>query len=186
MEQPLLEPRQILSCLAPIQKYPISKGWTFPSPEALWPPYPRHPSCPFSQEWQQKMEEVERQTNATQESITTYYNTHAYPTEIEIGSNVAIQNPRTKFWDIYGSIIDISPNRRYYIKTSSGRVLVRNRRFLRRRFPLSIPPPPHNSIHDSPADITTSPHHSDITTPPRHSTRLKRPTRRLIEDPTWN
>ena len=84
----------------------------------------------FSEEWQQKMEEVERQTNATQESITTYYNTHAYPlTEIEIGSNVAIQNPHTKLWDIYGTIIDVTPNRRYYIKTSSGRVLVHNHRF---------------------------------------------------------
>ena len=161
---------------------PAQKLYGHPTQDTL----PAHRRS-FSQEWQQKMEEVERQTNATQESITTYYNTHAYPlTEIEIGSNVAIQNPRTKLWDIYGSIIDISPNRRYYIKTSSGRVLVRNRRFLRRRVPLSIPPPPHNSIQDSPADITTSPHHSDITRPPRHSTRLKHPTRRLIEDPTWN
>ena len=78
------------------------------------------------------MEEVERLTNATQESITAYYNTHAYPrTKIEIGSNVAIHNPRTQLWDIYGTIIDLSPSRRYNIKTSSGRVLVCNRRFLR-------------------------------------------------------
>ena len=106
---------------------PAQKLYGHPTQDTL----PAHRRS-FSQEWQQKMEEVERQTNATQESITTYYNTHAYPlTEIEIGSNVAIQNPCTKLWDTYGSIIDISPNRRYYIKTSSGRVLVRNRRFLR-------------------------------------------------------
>ena len=126
---------------------PAQKLYGHPTQDTL----PAHRRS-FSQEWQQKMEEVERQTNATQESITTYYNTHAYPlTEIEIGSNVAIQNPHTKLWDIYGTIIDVTPNRRYYIKTSSGRVLVRNRRFLRRRVPLSIPPL-HNSIQDAPVD----------------------------------
>ena len=71
-------------------------------------------------------------------SLPTCYSTHGYPlTEIEVGSNVAIQNPRTKLWDIYGTIIDVSPNRRYYIKTSSGRVLVQNHRFLYRKVPLS-------------------------------------------------
>ena len=54
--------------------------------------------------------------HSTQESITTYYNAHAHPlTEIEIGSNVAIQHPRTKLWDIYGIVTVISPNRRYYV-----------------------------------------------------------------------
>ena len=45
-----------------------------------------------STEWQRKAEEVEQQAKTTQESITTYYNTHAHPlTEIGIGSNVTIQ-----------------------------------------------------------------------------------------------
>lgn len=146
---------------------PAQKLYGHPTQDTL----PAHRRS-FSQEWQQRTEEVEQQTKATQESTTAYYNTHAHPlTEITIGSNVAIHNPRTKLWDIYGIIIDVSPNRRYYIKTSSGRVLVRNRRFLRRRVPLSVPPS-HNPT-------TTA-------APPRHSTRLKRPTRRLIEDPTWN
>jgi len=60
---------------------------------------------------------------------------------------VAIHNPRTKLWDIYGVITAISPNRKYYIKTSSGRVLVRNRRFLRKRVPLSIPTRATLKIH---------------------------------------
>ena len=63
----------------------------------------------FSQEWQRK---AEQQAEATQQSSATYYNLHAHPlTEIEIGSNVAVQNPRTKLWDIYGIITAISPNR---------------------------------------------------------------------------
>ena len=133
----------------------------------------------FSQEWQRKAEEIEQQAKTTQESTTTYYNAHAHPlTEIGVGSNVAIQHPRTKLWDIYGIVTAISPNRRYYIKTSSGRVLVRNRRFLRRRVPLSVPVPPCNSRLNRPTDPTL--------TQPRHSTHLKQPPRCLIEDPTWN
>ena len=46
---------------------------------------------------------------------------------------------QTKIWDIYGTVTEISPQRRYYIKTKGGRVLVCNRRFLRRHIPTSIP-----------------------------------------------
>ena len=57
------------------------------------------------------------------------------------------------------------PHRRYYVKTGSGRVLVRNRRFLRRRIPLSIPTSQQQS---NPAAVS-------IQDPPilRHSKRTK-------------
>jgi len=35
--------------------------------------------------------------------------------------------------------MEINPQRRYYIKTKGGRVLVRNHRFLRQRLPTAIP-----------------------------------------------
>ena len=133
----------------------------------------------FAQEWQHKAEEVEQQAQVTQQSTTDYYNAHAHPlADIDIGSNVAIQNPHTKLWDIYGIVTDISPNRRYYVKTLSGRVLVQNHRFLRRRVPLSIP-----SHLDYTQLDTTSTH---TATSPRRSTRLRQLPKRLIEDPTWN
>ena len=131
----------------------------------------------FSQEWQCKAEAAEQQAEATQQSSAMYYNLHAHPlTEIEIGSNVAVQNPRIKLWDIYGIITAISPNRKYYIKTSSGRVLVRNRRFIRRRVHLSMPT--CITVPDSPA--------AQATQELRRSTRIRQPPNRLIEDPTWN
>ena len=112
-----------------------------------------------------------------QQSSTTYYNLHAHPlTEIEIGSNVAVQNPRTKLWDIYGIITAISPNRKYYIKTSSSRVLVRNHHFIRRRVPLTMPT--CTTLPDSPA--------AQVTQELCRSTRIKQPPNRLIEDPTSN
>ena len=72
-----------------------------------------------------------------------FYNAHVWPLpDIHVGSSVAVQNPQTKLWDVYGIVTEIGPHRRYYIKTHSGHVLVRNHRFLRRR----VPPPPAPSL----------------------------------------
>ena len=91
---------------------------------------------------------------------------------------MAIQNPQTKAWDIYGIITEISPERRYYIKTKGGGVLVHNHRFLCCRIPTSIP------------DHTTQSRCSQPPTPqpppPWRSSRDKKLTRQLIEDPSWN
>ena len=77
------------------------------------------------------MEEATEAALSNREKAENFYNTHTpnLP-EITLGSNVAVQNPNTKIWDIYGVITDIGPHHRYYIKTQSGCVLVRNRRFL--------------------------------------------------------
>ena len=70
---------------------PAQKLFGHPTQDTL--PAHRHS---FSQEWQQKAEETEQQAETIQRSAATYYNAHAQPlTEIEIGTNVAIQNPRT-------------------------------------------------------------------------------------------
>ena len=59
-----------------------------------------------------------------------------------------------------------------------GQHCVSNRRFLRRRVPASIP------ANTRQTEVT----HHDLAQdpPPRRSTRSKHPTRRLIEDTTWN
>ena len=133
----------------------------------------------FLQEWQQKSQEIEEQAKLTLQSSETFYNTHAHPLpDIQIGSNMAIQNPKSKLWDIYGIITDINPHCRYYVKTSSGRVLVRNHRFLRRRIPLSIP-----TSHQQ-SNPAATPHQDPPTL--RHSNHMKRPANRLIKDPNWH
>ena len=73
---------------------------------------------------------------------------------------------------------ELSPHRRYYIKTQGGRFLVHNRHFLRRRVSASIP------VNTQQTEVT----HHDLAQdpPPRRSTHSKHPTRRLIEDTTWN
>ena len=85
---------------------------------------------------------AEEQAQTTMENVVKSYNSEARPLpEIKIGSRVALQNHefQTKQWDIYGTVTDISPHRRYLIRTQSGRVLVRNRRYLCCCIPPSIP-----------------------------------------------
>ena len=157
----------------------------------------------FLQEWQRKAEVSERQVEATQQSSAKYYNQHAHPlTEIGIGSNVAIQNPRKNLWDTYGIITAISPNRKYSIKISSGRVFPQNLRFLRRRVPMSMPTcmsphllvdktardlPVDKTARDLPADQTARDTPANQTTQElRRSARARQPSNRLVEDPTWH
>jgi len=67
------------------------------------------------------------------DQVEQYFNIHAkHLPEIHVASDVAVRTPHTKLWDIYGKVVNIGPYRRYYVKTSSGRVLVHNRRYLRR------------------------------------------------------
>ena len=68
---------------------PAQKLFGYPTQDTL----PAHRRS-FSQEWQRKAEETEQQAETIRRSAATYYNAHAQPlTEIEIGTNVAIQNP---------------------------------------------------------------------------------------------
>ena len=69
-------------------------------------------------------------------------------------------------------VTEIDPYRRFSVKTASGRVLVRNRRFLRRRVPIS---PPEYTGPGHPALVRQNP----PAHLPRHSTR---PHTRPIEE----
>ena len=135
----------------------------------------------FAVEWQLQSEDADKKLEDTKTAVEQSYNQHARPLpDINVGTKVAIQDQCTKRWDIYGTVTDIGPHRRYFIKTLSGRVLVRNRRFLRKRLPVSLVP------HTSSGDLTPpAPLPSPILTPaPRRSSRARKPTKRLIEEMT--
>jgi len=156
----------------------------------------------FAPEWQRSTFEAEQLAQRTLMQTKEYYNRHSRNLQdIQVGSTVALQNPRTKLWDIYGTIVNVSLHRRYSVKTQSGHVLVRNRRFLRRRTPASIITSDNNK--PQPASTPQSAEHlnngqilpQDLQTPawhpqtppqePRRSERNRRPPQRLIEDPQW-
>ena len=86
----------------------------------------------FATEWQHSVDDAEEQAH---EYVEQHYNRHAWPlTDFCVGSNVALQNPVTKRWDIYGVISDIGQRRQYYIKTAGGTVFIHNAAF-RHRLP---------------------------------------------------
>ena len=51
----------------------------------------------FAQEWQRDVEETDKQAHCVSEYVEQHYNRHAFSLpDINIGSNMAIQNPITK------------------------------------------------------------------------------------------
>ena len=132
----------------------------------------------FAPERQSKMKEMDFK-DKYREQTATYYNRGAAPlSDIQLGSHVVIHNRETDNFDIYGTIVNIdAKSRRYTIKTQSGRVFVRNRRFIRKRVPAPL------VINDSEnvGDLITSRHAAGVMRPKRN---INRP-RRLIEDKNW-
>ena len=125
----------------------------------------------FAPEWQHKVEEAEQCVQTAQEAATKYYNSSAHNLpDITVGSHVVVQHPKTKLWDTYGVVTHIGPSRQYHVQTGKDKILIRNRRFLRRRVPASIPM--RTSVECKPM-------------PPRRSLRARKPVNRLIEDPAW-
>lgn len=92
----------------------------------------------FNPAWQHKaVEKVEH----TQQEAANYYNRMSHPLpEIQEGSQIALQDPRTKLWDVYGVVIRVGQHRQYVIKTESGQVLTRNCKFLCQHMSLLVQP----------------------------------------------
>ena len=86
------------------------------------------------------MEARDRQA-ALETGSKAYYDQHAHPLRpLTMGESVRVQNAGTKLWDRVGIVIGIGRHRDYRVKTSSGAVMWRNRRFIRpQRPPASAP-----------------------------------------------
>jgi len=50
---------------------------------------------------------------------------------LKVGQRVAIRSRVDKDWSLRGKIIEVRPHRTYVVKSDTGSVLVRNRRYLR-------------------------------------------------------
>lgn len=88
-----------------------------------------------------------------------------------VGDLVAILDSRENKWSIYGTIVEVCENRRYFIKTPSGAIFCRNRKFLRKRHPMSVPP----SL--TPSMSPSSPSPQPINSPKQVIVRSPRPQR---------
>ena len=90
--------------------------------------------------------------------------------------------------DIYGTVADIDPHHRYFIKTQSGYILTHNHHFLRHRAIASLyPAATETNIqpHQQTNAVTDEVHTPQETTQLRRSNRTYKPPSRLVEDPQW-
>ena len=109
----------------------------------------------FASQWQKAADEAEKSAVHNKNKVIRKYNENAQDLpRLQIGNKVAIQNHKTKLWDIYGTIVDIGHHRKYFIKLQSGRVLTRNRRYIRRRYGYAMP---SDQPNEPPANIVPVP-----------------------------
>ena len=108
---------------------------------------PAH-SASFASKWQAKTEVCERRAAARSMDVRLRYDSHAKPLPpLRLGDQVRIQDPTTKRWDKVATVMGVGKSRDYLVRTMSGRVLWRNRRFL-----LKIPAPTDIPKGEEPPD----------------------------------
>lgn len=151
---------------------------------------PAHRRC-FDLKWQKIDKECDSDENSRLlEKVQQHYNQKAKDLpELSAGNCVSVRDPVTKLWTQYGIIVGTASNRRYLVRMNSGRVLCRNRKFIRRRW-----------AHTTPGDLATGevqgtgeqqtarpavaekPSGGGEQVPLRRSQRIRRRPARLIEE----
>ena len=94
----------------------------------------------FAASWQRASDAVDAAAASRRERIEQAYNQHSRDLpELNVGNQVAVWDPKTHRWDRYGVVVELQPFRRYLVRLTSGRLLARNRRHLRRRYGHALP-----------------------------------------------
>jgi len=96
----------------------------------------------FTSEWRKQFKEADSRATKLKEKAVQHYNSTAKPlSRLKCGEVIRVQDPRTQEWNQIGVVIDIhSRGRSYTIRTESGKIFWRNRRFLRRFYPSQSAP----------------------------------------------
>lgn len=94
---------------------------------------------------------------------------------LQVGDRVRLQNqigPEPRKWDKTGLVVEVRQHDQYVIRMDgSGRVTLRNRRFLRRYVPVQTPLPRLSIAHD----LDLRPHSPPVTTPSSLNTAARQP-----------
>ena len=98
-----------------------------------------HPSA-FKQEWRDLRNTIDQAASSLAAKAQQRHDQHAKPLPVlRHGTVVRVQHPRSKRWDTVAEVIEVKRSGRSYgVKTESGRMLWRNRRFLRLFYPTGI------------------------------------------------
>ena len=98
---------------------------------------PAHHSS-FAKCWQKRADDCDKRAAEQRHKEADHYNASArLHLHLQLGQRVLMQDPRTGLWDGAGIISGISQQHRsFLVRTPSGRIYWRNRRFLRPLRPL--------------------------------------------------
>jgi len=148
----------------------------------------------FDPAFQSKAKDAEAKHQCYVKKTREYHDAKAASLmDLNIGAHVAIQDPETKEFSIHGTIV-AEHRRRYWIRTESGRIMIRNRRFVRRRLDITAGggggtrinnplPQPGGTANAPPQPSQVN---NDATGPTlKRSGRESRPPRRLVDEPYW-
>ena len=95
----------------------------------------------FAPEWQKAAHIIEANHAENVLKAAEHYDKNAKPLpQLGVRSHVVVQDHPTKKWIHHGVIIEVPRPREYLIRLSSGRVWRRNRRFVRKTYPVIAPP----------------------------------------------
>ena len=120
-------------------------------------------------EWSTASDRLDQRAADLRDAAISTYNRSGKPLgPLQLGATVRVQDSQTKLWDKIATVISIGQHRTYRVRLASGRVLWRNRRFLR-----VVPAAPTSS----PAENQPSSDTSDQA--PRRSTRTRNAPTRL-------
>ena len=88
---------------ATVPQHTVLKRWVITSPETLWAPHAGYATGSFTPKWQHSTEDTEKKVINTEQAAKRYYDRTVHPlSDIQQGSQVVLQNPTTKLWDMYG------------------------------------------------------------------------------------
>ena len=88
---------------------------------------------------QNKMYDLDQKAETLREKARMRYDASSRPlTVLKVGMTVDVQHHVTKRWDTTAKVVKIGPHRDYTLRLESGRIIRRNRRYLRHHTP-SIP-----------------------------------------------
>ena len=125
----------------------------------------------YEEEWQQSKTQTKERREQTRKYTEYRYNLTAKSLpQFKAGNHVNIQDHCTGRWIHTGVIVEVGRNRQYLIRKSDGRLIWRNRRFIRRHHPLTCPPNSGSSFHPSNPEETPSSSPTRSSHSPSHDT----------------
>ena len=105
----------------------------------------------FDLHWSQLAKEREKKASHHEYSSEHYDRTAHSLSPLQVGQRVRIQDHVSKLWDRTGTIVEADQDKRtYHILLQSGRLFIRNRRFLR---PIKSAQKSTDSQSEQPSDI---------------------------------